>query len=104
MRKILLLVLALGAFALSAQATTGDVNSDGEVNISDVNALIDQILSGSTTTAGDVNSDGEVNISDVNALIDIILGGSVPLPPYHPQRYSARLQRPHRARRVGPRR
>ena len=43
MRKILLLVLALGAFALSAQASTGDVNSDGEVNISDVNALIDQI-------------------------------------------------------------
>ncbi len=84
MRKILLLVLALGAFALSAQATTGDVNSDGEVNISDVNALIDQILSGSTTTAGDVNSDGEVNISDVNALIDIILGGSVPLPPITP--------------------
>ena len=85
MRKILLLVLALGAFALSAQATTGDVNSDGEVNISDVNALIDQILSGSTTTAGDVNSDGEVNISDVNALIDIILGGSVPLPPITPK-------------------
>ncbi len=85
MRKILLLVLTLTAFAFNAQAATGDVNSDGEVNISDVNALIDQILSGSTTSAGDVNGDGEVNISDVNALIDIILGGGAPLPPITPK-------------------
>ena len=45
MRKILLLVLTLTAFALNAQAATGDVNSDGEVNISDVNALIQLIIS-----------------------------------------------------------
>ena len=54
---------------------TGDVNSDNEVNIADVNALIDIIL-GSNNTAGpraDVNGDGEVNITDVNALIDLIL-------------------------------
>ncbi len=51
----------------------GDVNGDGEVNIADVNALIDQILTGKTTPAGDVNKDGEVNIADVNAVIDIIL-------------------------------
>ena len=52
----------------------GDVNGDGEVNISDVNSLIDIVLSGSTENdAADVNNDGEINISDVNALIDIIL-------------------------------
>ena len=51
----------------------GDVNGDGEVNIADVNALIDMILSGNTAAAGDVNGDGEVNIADVNALIDMIL-------------------------------
>ena len=51
----------------------GDVNDDGEVNIADVNALIDLILSGGTTTLADVNGDGEVNIADVNAVIDIIL-------------------------------
>ena len=51
----------------------GDVNGDGEVNIADVNALIDQILTGNSTPAGDVNGDGEVNIADVNAVIDIIL-------------------------------
>ena len=50
-----------------------DVNGDGEVNIADVNAVIDMILSGNTSTPGDVNGDGEVNIADVNAIIDIIL-------------------------------
>ena len=77
MKKILLFVFLFIAMALPARAVTGDVNVDGEVNISDVNALIDMILSEDAATAGDVNSDGEVNISDVNALIDIILGGGV---------------------------
>ena len=52
----------------------GDVNLDGEVNIADINAVIDLILSGTYTLPGDVNGDGEVNIADVNALIDLILG------------------------------
>ncbi|MBR5685097.1 MAG: carbohydrate-binding domain-containing protein [Muribaculaceae bacterium] len=85
MRKTILLVLTLLAFAFNAQAMTGDVNNDGEVNISDVNALIDQILSGNTTAAGDVNADGEVSISDVNALINIILGGGAPVQPITPK-------------------
>jgi hypothetical protein len=51
----------------------GDVNGDGEVNIADVNAVIDLILTGRNEAAGDVNGDGEVNIADVNAIIDIIL-------------------------------
>lgn len=50
-----------------------DVNNDYEINISDVNALIDLILSGVTSLSSDVNSDGEINISDVNALMDLIL-------------------------------
>ena len=53
--------------------TPGDVNGDGEVNIADVNAVIDMILSGKTTPAGDVNGDDEVNIADVNELIALIL-------------------------------
>ena len=52
---------------------TGDVNGDNEVNIADVNALIDMILSGNSSSVGDVNGDNEVNIADVNALIDLIL-------------------------------
>ena len=51
----------------------GDVNGDLEVNIADVNAVINQILSGNYTATGDVNGDGEVSIADVNAVIDIIL-------------------------------
>lgn len=51
----------------------GDVNNDGEVNIADVNAVIDMILSGTPNDNGDVNADGEVNIADINAIIDKIL-------------------------------
>ena len=51
----------------------GDVNGDGEVNIADVNAVIDMIVTQSTDKSGDVNGDGEVNIADVNSLIDLIL-------------------------------
>ena len=76
MKKFLLAVVALSV-GMSAHAMTGDVNGDGEVGISDVNALIDCILSGTITDGADVDGDGEVGISDVNAVIDIILGGGV---------------------------
>ena len=56
----------------------GDVNDDGEVNISDVINLINIILSSETISGEylarcDINSDNEVNISDVIVLINIIL-------------------------------
>lgn len=51
----------------------GDTNGDGTVNISDINVLIEMILSGKSQANGDVNGDGSVNIADVNAVIDIIL-------------------------------
>ena len=51
----------------------GDVNGDGEVNIADINAIIDIILSDKVgTAAADVNEDGEVNIADINSVIDVI--------------------------------
>jgi hypothetical protein len=75
MKKILLLAIWVVVVALNASASRGDVNSDGEVNIADVNAVIDYILSGNNDLAGDVNGDGEVNIAAVNSVIDIILGG-----------------------------
>lgn len=56
----------------------GDVNNDGHVNISDVTALIDYILSSDSEinqSNADTNSDGSINISDVTNLIDMILGG-----------------------------
>ena len=61
-------------------STRGDVDGDGNVNISDVTALIDYLLSGNATgvnvTAADCDQDGNVNISDVTALIDYLLSGS----------------------------
>lgn len=50
-----------------------DVNGDGEVNIADVNAVIDAILSNPDLLAADVNSDGEINVSDINIIIDMML-------------------------------
>lgn len=69
-------VYKIGRNVDSAQpepGVVGDVNGDGEVNIADVNAVIDMILSGKTEDSGDVNGDGEVNIADVNTVIDLIL-------------------------------
>lgn len=51
----------------------GDVNGDNEVNIADINAVIDIILTGESKPAADVNGDNEINIADINAVIDIIL-------------------------------
>ena len=51
----------------------GDVNLDLEVNIADVNAVIDVILSGGSGVVYDVNYDGEINIADINTILDIIL-------------------------------
>ena len=62
-----------GGIDYHPDAVYGDVNVDGEVNISDVNAVIAVILTASVAPAADVNGDGEVNISDINALIDVIL-------------------------------
>ena len=53
-----------------------DVNGDGEVNIMDVDAIINMILTGRYETVGDVNGDGEVNIMDVDVVINDILGAA----------------------------
>ena len=56
----------------------GDVNGDGEVNIKDVSALIDYLLTGDTEGVNlanaDMSQDHEVSIKDVSALIDFLLG------------------------------
>ena len=79
MKKLITLFFALcvGAFASSATAGVGDVNADGSVNVSDVTALVNQIIgSGSySAQACDVNADGEVNVSDVTALVNLIING-----------------------------
>ena len=58
----------------------GDVDQDGNVNISDVTALIDYLLSGNADDISldnaDCDQDGNINISDVTSLIDYLLSGS----------------------------
>ena len=57
----------------------GDVDMDGNINISDVTALIDYLLSGNAAGISldnaDCELDGNINISDVTALIDYLLSG-----------------------------
>lgn len=54
----------------------GDMDQDGHVNISDVTALIDQLLAGSSAATADVNRDGSTSIDDVTTLIDTLLANS----------------------------
>lgn len=65
--------LSNAILVMMGHGLSGDVNGDHEVNIADVNAVIDLILSGKLINNGDVNNDNEVNIADINAIIDIIL-------------------------------
>ena len=55
----------------------GDINLDGAVDVTDVNAVINMILGKETLDSiADVNGDGAVDVTDVNAIINIILGKS----------------------------
>ena len=58
----------------------GDVNMDGQVNISDVITLINFMMGSEVNPfddqAADVNHDGNINISDVTALISSVLTDS----------------------------
>lgn len=55
----------------------GDVNMDGRVNITDVNATIAHIMNNPVDPfnfqSADMNNDGIINITDVNAIINYIL-------------------------------
>lgn len=57
------------------QSTVGDIDGNGEVNVSDVTALINHILHTATYESSlcDIDGNGEVNATDVTALINILL-------------------------------
>ena len=65
----------MAAYLLSKNVKFGDVNGDGNVDVSDVTALINMILG--TTPAdlevADINADGILDVTDVTALINEIL-------------------------------
>ena len=83
MKRILLnsmvLIIASTWPLMAAGGNRGDVNGDGTVNIADVTALIDFLLTGSSETmpvTADVDGNGIVNIADVTALVDGLLAGT----------------------------
>ncbi|MBS7348040.1 MAG: leucine-rich repeat protein [Muribaculaceae bacterium] len=53
----------------------GDINLDGNMDVTDVTTLMNMILNGETANLElvDINADGKVNVSDVTALVKIIL-------------------------------
>lgn len=55
----------------------GDVNMDGTVNVTDVTALVNYLLGGSSAQisidAADMSGDGSVNVTDVTMLINSIM-------------------------------
>ena len=62
-----------------ADYITGDVDSNAKVNIDDVTAMINYLLSGSVTpfnaNNADVDGSGRISIDDVTALINFLLNG-----------------------------
>ena len=70
-----LVLLVIAAGPALAQSGSGDVTGDGMVNVSDVQATINQALGTSPQTPqADVNGDGVVNVQDVQGIINIALG------------------------------
>ena len=67
--------LKLYSVAVERATGIGDLNSDSEIDVTDVVELIDMVLAGSYDKAGDINEDGEVDVTDVVELIDMVLAG-----------------------------
>ncbi len=64
-------------YVIPIPSTRGDVNHNGQINISDVTFLINYLLNQDDTVidlaASDCNQDTNINISDVTALINYLL-------------------------------
>ena len=61
-----------------AKTQQGDVNGDGEVNVTDIQSIANHILGKATgtfdVTVADMNGDGEVNVTDIQSVANLILG------------------------------
>lgn len=67
-----------GQFVYPGQSAPilGDLNDDGEVDVTDVNILINIILGQLSQCDGepDLNGDGSIDVADVNIMVNIMLG------------------------------
>jgi len=79
-KSVFILCLMALPLGVSAQSLKGDVNDDGLLGITDVNLLIDYLLTNDSTginlANADADGDGEVSIGDVAGLIDTLLAMS----------------------------
>ena len=57
---------------------SGDVNSDGSINVLDVIQVVNMILGNSEADllSADLNSDGQINILDIVIIIELILNNN----------------------------
>ena len=86
MKKRMVLLLSAIAMCMPAWSQVyGDVDGDGRVDVSDVNAAINIILELKTADDylgnADLNGDEKVDVSDVNAVINVILDVDNPVEP-----------------------
>lgn len=64
----------LAAYTLTLPLT-GDINHDGQVDVTDVSLVIDMVLGKQEwDMMADFNGDGAIDVTDVSLLIDIVLG------------------------------
>ena len=65
---------------LSTTTTMGDVNGDGDINVTDVTLLVGHILGNENSNFiienADVNGDGDITVTDVTKLVSNILEGN----------------------------
>ena len=67
-----------GYYSSESQCVSGDINSDGIINVLDIVMLVNIIVNSSGTTgqeecAADLNSDSIINVLDIVSLVNIII-------------------------------
>ena len=65
----------VATLTVSAPSSACDLNSDGLINVSDVQICVNQAIGVSPCTTGDINKDGVCNIIDVQRDVNAALGG-----------------------------
>ena len=70
------------AFTANAQSILkGDVNGDGEVNVTDVTMIVEYVMgqhnSNFIADNADANGDGSITITDITEVVNLILGGDI---------------------------
>ena len=56
------------------EGISGDLNSDGTLNILDIVSLVNLVLSNDYEASGDINEDNILNILDIVSLVNLVLG------------------------------